>query len=91
MWALESSSLTRSSSSAPHQLIIQGKFLFFNIYLFFIKVYLIYNVVAISDVQQSDLVIHIYTFLMLSSSMFYPKRLDTVPCAVQQDLIAYPF
>ena len=23
--------------------------------------------------------------------MLYPKRLDTVPCAVQKDLIAYPF
>ena len=27
---------------------------------------------------------------MLSSTTFYPKRLDMVPCAVQQDLIAYP-
>ena len=23
--------------------------------------------------------------------MFYPKRLDVVPCAIQQDLTAYPF
>ena len=36
--------------------------------------------------------IHIYTlFLILSFIMFYPKRLDIVPCAVQQALIAYPF
>ena len=37
--------------------------------------------------------IYIHThilFLILSSIMVYPKRLDTVPCAVQQDLIAYP-
>ena len=30
-------------------------------------------------------------FLILSSIMFYPKRLDIVPCALQQDFIAYPF
>ena len=30
-------------------------------------------------------------FLLLSSNTVYPKRLDTVPWAVQQDLIAYPF
>ena len=33
----------------------------------------------------------ILKFLILSSIRFYPKRLDRVPCAVQQDLIAYPF
>ena len=38
--------------------------------------------------------IYIYThipFLILSSIIFYPKRLDIVPYAVQQDLLAYPF
>ena len=39
---------------------------------------------------------HIYThthilFLILSSIMFYPQRLDIVSHAVQQGLIAYPF
>ena len=39
---------------------------------------------------------HTYThtcilFPILSPIMVYPKRLDIVPCAVQQDLIAYPF
>ena len=29
-------------------------------------------------------------FLILFSIMFCPKGLDTVPCAVQQGLIAYP-
>ena len=29
-------------------------------------------------------------FLMLASVIFYPKRLNIVCCAVQQDLIAYP-
>ena len=39
----------------------------------------------ISALQQSDPVTHIYTFLflILSSIMVYPKRLDVVPCAVQ--------
>lgn len=52
-----------------------------------------YNSVPISAVQHSALVMHIYTlfiFLMLFSNMFYPKRLERVPCAVPQDLIASP-
>ena len=57
---------------------------------------MIYNVLSIFAVQQSDPVIHIYMyiytltyvlFLILSSILFYHKRLDIVPCAVQQDLI----
>ena len=32
--------------------------------------------------------IYIHTF---SSILFYHKRLDIVPCAIQQDLISYPF
>ena len=35
---------------------------------------------------------YIYILLLiLSSIMAHPKRLDTVPCAAQYDLIAYPF
>jgi len=35
--------------------------------------------------------IHIYIlFLTLSSIVLHHKGLDTVPCARQQDLIAYP-
>ena len=30
-------------------------------------------------------------FLILSSIIFYPKRLDIVPCAVQQAIIANAF
>ena len=30
-------------------------------------------------------------FLILSSIVFYPRRLDRVPCALHQDLISYPF
>ena len=44
-------------------------------------------------VQQSYTVMCVCTctFSFLSSIMFCPKRLDIVPCAVQQDLIADPF
>ena len=39
----------------------------------------------------TQLCINIYIlFLILSSIMVYPKRLDRVPYAVQQDFIAYP-
>ena len=63
----------------------------FFLFICFIKVSLIYNVVPISAVQQSDPAVHAFFFsYYLPSSMFYPKRLDTVPCAVQEDLIAYP-
>ena len=49
-------------------------------------------VLSISAVQQSDPVYvytHTFFFLMLSSIMFHHKCLDIVPCAVQQDFIAY--
>ena len=29
-------------------------------------------------------------FVVLPSIIVYPKRLEIVPCAVEQDLIAYP-
>ena len=49
---------------------------------------MINSVVLISSVQQRDSVIHPYTFffvvvVVLFSIMVYPRRLDTVPCAVQ--------
>ena len=47
----------------------------------FIKVQLIYNVVLISAVQQSDLAIHIYTF-------FSPYYLSS--CFMQSDWIQFP-
>ena len=64
-------------------------FPFFKIY--FIEVQLIYTVVLISAVQQSDSVIHMYTFFfILFSIMVYHRILNIVPCAVQQDLVVYP-
>ena len=62
----------------------EGTINFFKLKKIFTKVQLIYNVVPISAVQQSDPVIHIYIlFLILSSVTVYPKRLTIVPCAVQ--------
>ena len=49
---------------------------------------MIYNVVFISGVLQSDPVIHIRTFFFIFFSMMvYPRRLDTVPCAMQWDFL----
>ena len=61
--------------------IIRSFFLLF----FFIKVWFIYSLVSISAVgmvTQSYVSIDIH-FLLLSSIVFYPKRVDIVPCAVQ--------
>ena len=71
-------------------------------FLFFIKVWLIYNGLSISAVQQSWFTMvcqfllyskkNIYIlFVILSSMVFYHKWLNIVSCAVQQDLIAYLF
>ena len=58
-------------------------FFFVVVYLFFIykfftflKLSLIYNVVSISTVQQSDPVVHTFHYVL-------SKRLDIVPCAMQ--------
>ena len=59
---------------------------------FLVEVQLIYNVVLISAVEQTDLAIHTYTFkkLLLKkkqlffSIMVYHGILNIVPCAIQQ-------
>ena len=51
---------------------------------------------AISAVQQSDSVIHLYTFFFLIQSFFliflfirvYARKLDIVPRAVQKELVS---
>ena len=62
------------------------------LYLFLIKVQLIYDVLSSSALKQCDTVIHIHTFF--SHVIFHhslSQWLDIAACAVQQDLIAYPF
>ena len=50
----------------------------------FIEVYLIYNVLLVSGIQQSDSVIHIYlSFIRFFSIIGYYKILNIVPCAIQ--------
>ena len=66
--------------------IVYVSFLF---YIFsFIEVYLIYNVVLVSAVQQSDSLIHIYIYIFIYFSiMVYQRILNIVPCAIQWDLV----
>ena len=57
----------------------------------FIKVQLIYKVVLISAVQQSDSVMHTHTVLFISVPIMVCHRiLNRVACAVWQDLVVYP-
>ena len=56
----------------------------------FIKVQLIYSVILISTIQQSDSVIYTYTFFFIFFPiMVYHRILNIVPCAIPQDLV-YP-
>ena len=60
----------------------------FNFVLFFFKieVQLIYKVVLVSSVQQSDSVIYIYVYIYFSiffSIIGYYKILSRFPCAIQ--------
>ena len=49
----------------------------------FIEIWSIYNVVLISGVDQSDLVLYIYihSFLTFSSIIAYHKMVQEAPCA----------
>ena len=59
---------------------------------YFIEVYLIYNIVLISTVQQSDSVIPIHIFLFIFFFiMVYHRMPNIVPCAIQWDPVVYPF
>jgi len=49
---------------------------------------MLYQFLLYCKVTQSYIYI---PFFILSSIMVYPRRLDTVLCAVQKDLTAYPF
>ena len=46
-------------------------------FFFLIEVELIYSVVLVTGVQQSNMYIYIFFFIMV-----YYKRLNTVPCAI---------
>ena len=77
-------SLGSHKSSDRYFLGWGGVLLFCIFKIYFIEGLLIYNVVLISAVQQSDSVIHIYTFFFIFFSiMLYPRVLNIVPCAIQ--------
>ena len=57
---------------------------------FLIEVQLIYNVVLVSGVQQSDSAIYIFFFRFFSLIDYY-KILSIFPCATQQVLVGYLF
>ena len=70
-------------------------FFFFNSWFRMLCQFLLYSIVTQPYIHTYIYVwIYIYIYILvfiLSSITFYPKRLNIVPCAVQWDLIAYPF
>ena len=54
-----------------------------------------YSVVLIMAIQKSDSVTHIYvyrySFFIIFSTMVYHWILNTAPCTIQWDFVAYPF
>ena len=56
----------------------------------FIEGQLIYNVL-ISGVRQSDSILYTHAYFIFFTIMAYHGILTLVPCAVQYDLVVYPF
>ena len=59
-----------------------------------IEIELIYNVVLVSGIEQSDSVIHYMSILFHSLFLYiisYYKTANIVPCAIQWDLDDYLF
>ena len=88
-WGLREG-LRHPSWERPWPVVLGNHTLFHNVFrLFFffnvlLKHSLVYNVVLISAVQQSDSVIHIHTFVfILFSIMVYHRILNIVPLAIQ--------
>ena len=77
--------------------IVQFHPLRFFFFYFFIEVQLIYNVVLVSGVQQSDPVlymyayVYIYIFFRFFSIVGYYKILKIVLCTIEQVLVVYLF
>lgn len=65
---------------------------FFDGDVYFLEVQLIYNVVLVSGIQQNDLVIHTYFYILFHSFsiMVYCRVLNIVSCAIQWDLVVHP-
>ena len=79
--------LVQSTGKSTQEFVItytgENGYIFFCILkLFFIKVQLIYNVLSISAVQQSDPVIHIYTFFFSYYLLSYSITSDWIQFSV---------
>ena len=68
------------------------------LFIYLIDIQLVYSVVLVPGVQQSDSVLHICVyiyryifFFRLLSIIGYYKILNIVPCAIQQALVVYLF
>ena len=85
------------SSLLDRDLIKNGANLASNVFkLLKIEIQLIYNVVLISGIQQSDSVIHTYIYIYIFFFRFfsiigYYKILSIVPCAIQLVIVGYRF
>ena len=63
--------------------ILQALSLFFFLFLFYIGVCLIYSVVLVSDVQQSESVTHVHISILFSHTVYY----KSVPCVIYSSLL----
>ena len=60
-------------------------------FLFYVGIQLVYNVVLVSSVQQSESVICIFILFRLLSRIDYYIILSRIPCAVHQVLVDFLF
>ena len=65
------------------QLLRKGLFALLSLNFFFIKIWVVYNVVADSGIQQSDSLIHVYSSFAFSSIISYFMLLSIAPRAVR--------
>ena len=79
------------SYSHPMELAV-FLFMFYDFYFFHYSWFTVFlSISTVQQMTQSYICIYLFIlFLTLSSIMFHHKWLDMVPCALQQDLIAYP-
>ena len=73
----------------PSRIWLLPPWIFFFIFLKFYWSIVIYKIVIIFAVQQSDSVIHIHkSILQILSYIYYHRILGRVPCAIKQDPIS---
>ena len=74
-----------------HQCVLNDKDIKARVFFFFkkilVEIQLVYNIVLVSGIQQSDSVIHIHNLFRLFSIISYYKILNILPCAIRQVLV----